>query len=711
MNQNIQDIADKVTDNIAAKAIDNPDPAKISAEDHAEILNDILGEMDVLFSAVAPTVPEGAEWYTAPGTPTYGATSVTETASAVLDGLTIYNVSSSEVSVPYAAAGKKRIDAIVVVYGSEASFYTRIEGAEVDVLAVAGTPNLDPTNMFVRWVYVTDGAIAAGPSGAVYSVSINGGTPNYPGPTGNVDLEIEFEVQDSLDYNGTGTYVPTVDAVNDALSRNTKLFASTGITHKNDTFELTVLDSTTVRILACDTVVFWDELFVSGQVTDDSFKSFPQKDYPLSQLITATGGNVNLNPLVTDGIYVRYLGYDIDQNIVSSASNFLYDTDIAQLGFVTVIKSGSSVTFLGGTTPGARNVFSQPMLASTTELDRTLVQPTSDVVIGFNTGAASLNSSDGSITGLSINWKGVSNPGNLTPIDKFSYTGLATVTFASINPAFLTQTSAPTPHTLWTETEGGIAINNSFWNTTTSARATLDNNKFSVKRVLIGLRGGIYIQDGEHATTAGYATIDEAKAALSSHVFTESIIPPGVVVEIARIAFKKGVTNFATATEFYITSTFSGAAGSGSGTTYTDAQAIAAGITNIGTGATNFAAGNHTHSNATTSTAGFMSAADKTKLDAAQSDSATLFLTPETSPQEFPVYGKFLSGSLQTFNGSASGNYSYRWKTDGGTYSSYISTIASLTTALSGLTDTSKTWIEVTSTYASASSVIIKWNK
>lgn len=349
MNQNIQDIADKVDDNILAKADPGADPAKILATDHAEILNDILVELDNLVSAAAPVNPTGTSWYIAPGTPTIAANVITETASTVAVttevSTTLYPITSQAITVPYAASGFKRIDAIVTAFvqdlelETEYYVYDRIEGAEVDELGIAATPLLNPANMFVRWIHVSDGDVAAGPSGAVYSVSINGGTPNYPGPTGNIDLIID------------------------------------------------------------------------------------------------------------------------------------------------------------------------------------------------------------------------------------------------------------------------------------------------------------------------------------------------------------------------------------AGPSYTDAEAIAAAKTNIGTGATNFAAGNHTHANATTSTAGFMSAADKTKLDAAQTDSATLFLTPETSPQEFPVYGKFLTGSLQTFNGSASGNYSFKWKTDGGTYSSAISTIASLTTALSGLTDTSKTWIEVTSTYANASSVIIKWTK
>lgn len=45
------------------------------------------------------------------------------------------------------------------------------------------------------------------------------------------------------------------------------------------------------------------------------------------------------------------------------------------------------------------------------------------------------------------------------------------------------------------------------------------------------------------------------------------------------------------------------------------ANTTAAGIVQLGTGATNAATGNHTHTAATTSAAGFMSAADKTKLD------------------------------------------------------------------------------------------------
>lgn len=119
----------------------------------------------------------------------------------------------------------------------------------------------------------------------------------------------------------------------------------------------------------------------------------------------------------------------------------------------------------------------------------------------------------------------------------------------------------------------------------------------------------------------------------------------------------------------------------------------------------------HTHSNATTSTAGFMSAADKIKVDAIQTDSKEIYFSPEANIQEFIVYGKFLSAELAAFDGSAAANYSFKWKTDGGTYSSSISTIASLTTALSGLTTTSKTWIQVTSNYASVAAILIRYSK
>lgn len=369
--------------------------------------------------------------------------------------------------------------------------------------------------------------------------------------------------QNTLAYDGGGNKFATVDAINTLASSLAKVGTKTGLLSKKDTFDLLVLDNFTARISAVEGCIFWNEIFVPATPVSNAIKSFPQKDYPLTQLVTATGGNVNVAPIVTDGIYVRYLGYDKDGNVYSDVNNFTSSNDIFQIGFVTVLKTGGVVNFLGGITAGARNVFPQPSLASNTEFDKVAATST-DVAIAANA-AANFKTLSGSIVGISVNWKGLTNPGNANPIDTLPYVGQTTPTFVSIDPTFLTQTLAPTTHTAWTETEGGIAINNSFFNTTTGLRGTMNNGTASIKRVLLGVRGGLFLQEGDHAAVTCYADLATAKNNIYNHTFTNAIIPPGVVIEIARIAYVKGVTNLADTAQAYIVNTTSGAGAGASG--------------------------------------------------------------------------------------------------------------------------------------------------
>lgn len=206
-------------------------------------------------------------------------------------------------------------------------------------------------------------------------------------------------------YDGTGAKYPALDLMNSNFLENTKLFARTGITSKSDQFDLTVLDINTLRILAVDRAFFYNEIIGAGKISNDGFKSFPQKDYVLTQLVTATGGNVNLNPITSDGKTARFIGYDKNGNIISSITNFANNPDVCQLGFVTVVKSGSSVQFLD-ITAGGRNCAANPILANLNDLDRTDIGLSSTVKVGFNTGTPTLNTSNGIIKKAGANWRG-----------------------------------------------------------------------------------------------------------------------------------------------------------------------------------------------------------------------------------------------------------------------------------------------------------------
>lgn len=382
-------------------------------------------------------------------------------------------------------------------------------------------------------------------------------------------------IQNSLTYDGTGNKIPTVDAVNNLSKSLAQVSTKTGLLSHKDNFNLLALDDNTARITAIDSVMFWDELFVGGTAPSSAIKVFPQKDYVLTQLITATGGNVNINPIVTDGKYVRYIGYDKDQNIYSSETSFVTNNSIFQIGFVTVLKVGASVTFLDGTA-GPRNVFPQPTIASNTNFDK-VSSTVTNVTISGNA-AASFATKTGTITGISINWKSAVNPTNNSPIDIFPYTGQSTAAFRSINPLYLSGTALLGTHTLWTETEDGIAINSKFFNTTTQASGTMTNGSASIKRVLVGTRGGIYLQDGEHSSTACYADLATAKNNIFTHPFSEAIVPPGVAFEIARIAYVKGCTNLSDTSQVYIINTAGASSSSGTVAPISDATTISKGI-------------------------------------------------------------------------------------------------------------------------------------
>lgn len=407
------------------------------------------------------------------------------------------------------------------------------------------------------------------------------GTLGIDGTMGQIPsayIEKTAQKQTTPIYDGTGAKYPALDLMNSTFLENTKLFARTGITSKGDQFDLTVLDINTLRILPVDRAFFYNEIFGAGKIANDGFKSFAQKDYVLTQLVTATGGNINIDPIVSDGKTARFIGYNKDGNIVSSIDNFANNPDVVQLGFVTVVKSGSSVQFLD-ITPGGRNCAANPILANLNDLDRTDIGLSSNVKIGFNTGTPTINSSNGVIKKAGANWRGVTNPGNSSPIDYLSYTGQATLSFAPIDPTFATSTAAITPITTWTTTVGGIAFNQSFWNTTTVAKGTMANNAFSIKRVIQGIRGGIFLQDAEHATTACFSNLAEAQSNLYKvGLFSEAIVPPEVGTEIARIIFQKSVTDFTDNTKFIIYPSGNAGGNSSPITPVSDATTVSKGI-------------------------------------------------------------------------------------------------------------------------------------
>lgn len=431
--------------------------------------------------------------------------------------------------------------------------------------------------------------LAQNPTSFPYGVKITGGQPTNSTPVyftctelnglqtkiASALIEKTANKQDNLNYDGTGVKYPTVDGVNDWATLMATVATKTGLLSKNDTFNLTPLTNSTLRIAPVTSAMFWNEIFVPSTAPISAIKSFPQKDYDLTQLVTATGGNVNTNPITTDGKHVRYLAYDKNGNVYSSATNFISNNTLLQLGFVTVLKTGATVEFIDGTA-GPRNVLAQPALASNTDFDK-VASTITNVSVGRKSNA-SFSTSNGTITGISVNWKSAANPTNSDPIDVFNYTGQTTAAFVAIDPTFLTSTSAITTHTLLTELDGGIPVNESFYNTTTGLRGTMANGSAGVARIMVGVRGGIFWQIGEFPSTACYADLATAKSNIYSHVFSDAIVPPGVAYEIARVAFTKGVTVTNNDTQFYLVNTGGGSGGSSTIPPVSDATTATKGI-------------------------------------------------------------------------------------------------------------------------------------
>ena len=382
------------------------------------------------------------------------------------------------------------------------------------------------------------------------------------------------QVIDSLGNIVDGNWGKTTSAL--------KALSTSGVGTIEDQVELTTLNTTTLRILPLTSGIFKNRITTtySGAVL-----TMPQKDYPLTQLITATGGNINLQPIVGNGTFVRYIGYDYQGNIISSSSNFLSNEDVIGLGNVIVINTGGVVTFLDGTTAGGRNVNTYPELAENNTFQRESSKMSSTIGIGVNNNT-SMSNTAGVLSGMSINWhQGTRNPNNTSSINKLNITAANPFQFILTDPTSLTPTTPPTPHTLWNTLVGGIQINRSYFNTTTGARGTIGNNLASIKRLLLGNGGKFIIQEGEFAgtTNGGFpaqnplTALEVARNNLSTFQFTD-LLPSGSFTEIGRIAFVENSNDFTNETQFLFVLTGSGGGGSSAVPTVSDATNVSKGV-------------------------------------------------------------------------------------------------------------------------------------
>lgn len=171
-------------------------PNKTQGRLHRELLTNMITWVQQELAAIAPpTLPDGVYFSTEPGTPTLGATSITETASVVnVDG-DDKAVASLSLDIPLAATGKKRKDAIVVDFVSTPAVYMVVTGLEVATTAVSPTPLIPNDRLFVRYLDVTDGVVASSGTPGTSGGSVN--TVNGQTPDGTKNVQIGAE---HIDY-------------------------------------------------------------------------------------------------------------------------------------------------------------------------------------------------------------------------------------------------------------------------------------------------------------------------------------------------------------------------------------------------------------------------------------------------------------------------------------------------------------------------------
>jgi len=109
------------------------------------------------------TTLSGVRFRLAPGSPILGTPTVThqpfiERYSEVLNNTIVIAVAQQQMSIPFAASGKKRRDVIVVNYLATPASYEVIKGAEVDLTFAASEPPIPADKLFVHGWDIGDGA-------------------------------------------------------------------------------------------------------------------------------------------------------------------------------------------------------------------------------------------------------------------------------------------------------------------------------------------------------------------------------------------------------------------------------------------------------------------------------------------------------------------------------------------------------------------------
>jgi len=298
--------------------------------------------------------------------------------------------------------------------------------------------------------------------------------------------------------------------LNDALALIGGAALNTGVGKTTDTLELQALNDTTLRITAAQNM-FFTELFAPGMPFDEAMVSFPQTDFALAGL-----------GLVADGTYIRYIGYDVNGVVQVGTANFFMNQGVAHLGFVMVKRVGGVTTFLDGAA-GPRNVHSAPMMASSSLLERAYATNQSNVEVAPNAGGMTFAKRAGVMRSPSVNWHGGAN------IHELQIAAQTPASFTRINPSTASSPALPAASTAF--------VCNTWWNGVASVVMAAPGNA-SVQRWLIGIKGGLWLQEGEFQ----YTNLADAVDNIFNAPFT-SIYPFDTYAEVARTAAVRSCTD------------------------------------------------------------------------------------------------------------------------------------------------------------------------
>jgi len=329
----------------------------------------------------------------------------------------------------------------------------------------------------------------------------------------------------------TGNITNQTD-LNDAMARLAQASLTTGVADENDTVLLSAPNATTLRIAALQAGVF-AALLGPGLPVTTAVKTFPQTDYPLASL-----------GLVADGTFARWIGYNQAGTVVASTTSFVNDETVISLGAIVVKRVGGVTSFIDD--GGPRSFATLPQMSGFSELERTYLGYESTVTITPASTNMTLARSAGIIRGISINWTGI---GNKNSLDQTAVSGAS---FIQVNPALASGTVLPGAVTVMTATN--------FWNGAASVPLA-NNNNASVKRFLLGIKGGLFVQEGE----LQYTNLDAAVAAYATAPFT-TLLAQDLFIEIGRVAVVKNASDLSNPTQarFFVIGSGSGGSSGGS---------------------------------------------------------------------------------------------------------------------------------------------------